>query len=79
VVSRVRENMNNVQYGANLTGTANDIAFALSILNDAGFAISRPTPVDFRNVACRMLGTSDDVGIEDLVTTLAQVISEFTK
>lgn len=66
--------MKSTAYGTSLEGTANDVAFALAVLTEAGFSVVPPSPVDFRDVARRMLGVSDEVGIEHIVTAVADAL-----
>jgi len=63
-----------IEYGSNLTATANDIAFALETMKHAGFVIRQPVGVDLREVACQVLGIDGYDDVEKLVSELATAI-----
>lgn len=65
-----------IQYGDSLQGTANDIAFALETMKQAGFVICQPVSVDLREVACKVLGIDGDDDVERLVNDLAMSIDQ---
>lgn len=67
---------NTIEYGSSLTGTANDIAFALETMQKAGFMICQPVSVDLRDVACQMLGIDGDDDVERLVSELVTAIDQ---
>jgi hypothetical protein len=66
--------MSSNEFGPSLTGTVNDVAVTLQALKNAGFTITRPADADLRAVACQILGISDDVGVEQLVSVLVRSI-----
>jgi len=65
-----------IEYGTSIKGTANDIAFALATMKQAGFEIRQPVGVDLQEVACRVLGIDGDDDVEQVVSDLARAIDE---
>lgn len=65
-----------IEYGTSLPATANDIAFALETMKQAGFVIRQPVGVDLRDVACKVLGIDSDDDVEQLVRGLATAIDQ---